>query len=383
MSTVAGSGSFQLGSLAGDGGQATESTLNPYDVALDASGNIYIADNENYAIRKVTVSTGVITTVAGTGTSGYSGDGGQATEATLKNPRGVSVDASGNIHIADSYNNVIRKVTVVTGVITTVAGTGTSGLSGDGGQATEATMRSPRAVVVDASGNIYIADTSSGRIRKVTVSTGIITTVAGGGSQSYSGDVATSTSIMPFDVALDTSGNIYIADWSNNVIRKITESSGTITTMAGTGTSGYSGDGGQATEATLNGPNGVSIDTLGDIYIADSSNHVIRKVTVSTGLITTVAGTGTSGYGGDGEEATSANLRGPYHITVETPGTFYIVNLYTYQIRKVTETEITYLPTPYPTAIPTITPTAIPTAIPSPPPTSRPSMQPTSQVCEM
>jgi sugar lactone lactonase YvrE len=327
ITTVAGTGTS---GYSGDGGQATSANLNtPNDIALDSSGNIYIADVSNSVIRKVTVSTGYISTVAGTGTSGYSGDGGQATSATMKFPYGVALDSSGNIYVADNTGNCIRKVTVSTGIITTVAGTGSAGYNGDGGQATLATLNQVQGVFVDASGNIYIPDYASQRIRKVTVSTGIITTVAGTGSQGYSGDGGQATSAMinyPQGVFVDTSGNIYIPDNLNFRIRKVTISTGYISTVAGTGTQGYSGDGGQATSATLNYPYSVVLDASGNIYIADKANYRIRVVTVSTGIITTLAGTGSSGYSGAGGQATSATFNEPKGITIDASANIYVAD---------------------------------------------------------
>ena len=217
-------------------------------MAVDASGNLYIADTGNNRIRKVS-ATGIITTVAGNGSAGYSGDGGPATSAQLDGPEGVAVDGSGNLYIADTCNNRIRKVSA-TGIITTVAGNGSAGYSGDGGPATSAQLSLPAGVAVDGSGNLYIADSGNNRIRKVSA-TGIITTVAGNGSPGYSGDGGPATSAQlnqPAGVAVDASGNLYIADSSNNRIRKVS-ATGIITTVAGNGFDGYSGDGGPATSA--------------------------------------------------------------------------------------------------------------------------------------
>jgi sugar lactone lactonase YvrE len=269
---VAGNGT---GGYNGDGGQATSAMIYNIDgVGLDASGNIYIADTENHRIRKVTISTGYITTVVGTGIAGYNGDGGQATAAMIQHPTDVTLDSSGNIYIADSYNNRIRKITISTGYITSVAGTGFYGFNGDGGSATSAGLGQPNGIALDVSGNIYVADSGNNRIRKVTVSTGFITTVAGNGTASYSGDGGQATSAMIYNiigVGLDASGNIYIADTSNHRIRKVTVSTGYITTVAGTGSfgGGHSGDGGQATLAMIASPAGVAFDSSGNIYIAD------------------------------------------------------------------------------------------------------------------
>ena len=328
--TVAGNGG---GGYSGDGGAATSAKIfYPYDVAVDSSGNIYISDNYNNRIRKVNTS-GVISTVAGNGTWGYSGDGGAATSSEIISPRGVAVDSFGNIYIADSYNNRIRKVDT-SGVISTVAGNVTGGYSGDGGAATSAELNSPSGIAVDSSGNIYFADSGNNRIRKVN-SSGVISTVAGNGTQGYSGDGGAATSAelnYPAGVAVDSSGNIYIATWDSR-IRKV-NSSGVISTVAGNGTNGYSGDGGAANSAELYYPDGIAVDSSGNIYIADIYNNRIRKVN-SSGVISTVAGNGTGGYSGDGGAATSAELYYPYGIAVDSSGNIYIADSYNQRIRKV------------------------------------------------
>ena len=337
ISTFAGDGTQAYG---GDGVAATAAQLwTPQGVVSDPSGNIYIGDFYNSAIRQVSFSTGIITTVAGDGTAGTSGDGSSAISAQLNEPWGVTVDASGNIYFADYFNHVIRKVDASTGNISRVAGNYTSGFSGDGASAISAQLYFPSGVALDASGNIYIADGGNGRIRKVTVSTGIITTVAGTTSTGYNGDniAATSAKLSSsanIGVALDASGNIYIADEYNHRIRKVTVSTGIITTVAGNGTFGFSGDGGAATSAQLYWPEAVTIDGSGNIYIADYNNNRIRKVTVSTGIISTVAGTGTAGYNGDGIAATTAQLNYPTGMIVAN-GYLYIADAGNNRIRQV------------------------------------------------
>ncbi len=315
---------------AGDGGAATSAKMyQPYGTAVDSAGNLYIADTYNSRIRKVTASTGNISTVAGSATLGYSGDGGPATSAELSYPHGVAVDGSGNLYIADTQNNRIRMVTASTGIISTVAGNGTVGYSGDGGAATSAELTYPNGVAVDSVGNIYIADTQNNRIREVTASTGNISTVAGNGTFGYSGDGGAATSAeltYPDGVAVDGSANIYIADFDNCRIRKVTASTGIISTVAGNGTGGYSGNGGAATSAELYAPDGVAVDSAGNIYVADTGNNVIRKVTASTGIISTVAGNGTYGYSGDGGAADSATLKGPSGVAVDSAGNLYIAD---------------------------------------------------------
>ena len=302
-------------------------------MAVDGSGNLYIADRLNQRIRKVD-STGNISTVAGTGTAGFSGDGAAATAAQLRNPRGVAVDGSGNLYIADGSNQRIRKVDS-SGNISTVAGTGTAGFSGDGAAATAAQLNSPEDVMLDGSGNLYIADTLNHRIRKVD-SSGNISTVAGTGTAGFSGDGAAATAAQlsnPQGVAVDGSGNLYIGDRGNHRIRKV-DSSGNISTVAGTGTAGFSGDGAAATAAQLRNPSGVAVDGSGNLYITDRLNHRIRKVD-SAGNISTVAGTGRQGFSGDGAAATAAQLSNPEDVTLDGSGNLYIADFWNQRIRKV------------------------------------------------
>jgi sugar lactone lactonase YvrE len=331
ISTVSGTGTA---GFSGDGGPATSAQLNePHAVAVDSSGNRYIADTLNNRARKVDGS-GAITTVAGTGTEGFSGDGGPATSAELGYPNGVAVDDAGNLYIADLSNNRVRKVDG-SGTITTVAGTGAQDFSGDGGPATSAEIAGPNGVAVDDAGNVYIADTSNHRVRKVDAS-GTISTVAGTGSADFSGDGGPATSAKinsPSALALDDTGNLYIADQGNNRVRKV-DSSGTITTVVGNGGGGFSGDGGPATSAELANPLGVEVDGSGNLYIGDFYNHRVRKVN-SSGTITTVAGTGTAGFSGDGGPATSAEQNYPRGVAVDGSGNLFVADTGNQRVRKV------------------------------------------------
>jgi sugar lactone lactonase YvrE len=328
ISTVAGS----TWVFRGDGGPATKAPLgNMYGVAVDATGAVYASDQNNCLVVKILPS-GILRVVAGNGICGYSGDGGPATGASLKVPSGVAVDAAGNLYIADRDNHRVRRVTAA-GTITTAAGNGVYGFSGDGGLATSASLGYPTGVALDAAGNLYIADTDNHRIRMVSPS-GIMGTVAGGGS-SWPGDggPATSASLSVAGVAVDSAGNLYIADYANCRIRKVTPS-GTITTVAGNGSWGFSGDGGPATNGSLSGPAGLAVDAAGNLYVADTNNNRMRKVTPS-GIISTVAGNGIQGFSGDGGPATSASLYQPVGVAVDATGNLYIADWINCRIRKV------------------------------------------------
>ena len=383
--TVAGDGTWGFG---GDGGAATSAQLaGPLGVAVDASGNLYIADYANDRIRKVDTN-GSISTFAGTGTGGFSGDGGAATSAQLNGPENIIVynnsyyitdalnyrvrkidsdgiistiagiefyngdnilasiarvhiprnpafDKDGNFYFTEQESPRVRKIDT-NGIITTVAGNGTNGFSGDGGAATSAQFNGPRAVTVDKNGNLYIAEGGNNRIRKVDTN-GIISTYAGTGAAGYSGDggAATSAKInFPYQLVTDNDGNLYFCDANNHVIRKV-DSNGIISTFAGTPeSSGYSGDGGAATSAQLSNPLGVALDSDGNIYISEYNNNRIRKVNTD-GNISTIAGTGESGYSGDGGAATSASLNSPAGLALDKSDNLYFCDVQNHAIRKV------------------------------------------------
>ena len=326
----------------GDGGPASTATLAmPHCVAVDNAGNIYIGDWWNRRVRKIDAS-GIITAFAGSGTvmAGNGGDNIPALNASLHTIDDIAIDNNGNVFIADHARSEIRKVNAQ-GIISTVAGNGLTSSNnfgvGDGGPATAAPLYTPMSVAVDQAGNIYIAETSSGVIRKVNTQ-GIISTIAGRGfwDQGYSGDGGPALQAklnVPTDLAVDFAGNIYIADLANHAIRKI-NSQGIISTFAGTGIQGYSGDGGPATSARLFRPFGVTTDNAGNVYIAEDSNHVIRKVDVN-GIITTVAGTGMAGYSGDGGPAINARLSIPQRLAVDNMGNIFLPDWVNHTIRKI------------------------------------------------
>jgi hypothetical protein len=330
ISTVAGNGT---NGFDGDGGPAVTAQLNfPFGIAVDTAGTLFIADLFNHRVRKVT-SDGVIKTVAGNGSQGYSGDGGPAAQAQLNRPSGVAVDAAGNIYIADAGNNRIRKVTP-NGGISTVAGTGPQGFSGDGGPAISARLLDPWGVSVDGAGNLFIADTGNARIRRVAPN-GTISTFAGGATSGLGdgGQAISAQLAMPTGVAVDALGNLFIADRNNNRVRKVTPD-GVIRTVAGNGIQGFSGDGGAAVSAQLNYPHGIAVDAAGNLFIADYNNCRIRKVTPG-GIIGSIAGTGAGSFSGDGGPATSALLNWPEAVAVDAAGDVYIADTLNQRIRKI------------------------------------------------
>ncbi|MCW3123120.1 MAG: hypothetical protein JWQ38_2612 [Flavipsychrobacter sp.] len=317
----------------GNGGPATAAMFAfPSGLAIDAAGNIYICDYTNCCVRKVNPA-GIISTIAGKATAGYSGDGGQATNAELDRPNALNIDAAGNIYVADVGNNCVRKINT-SGIISTIAGNGTAGFSGDGGPATAATIMGCETVVRDPSGNIYIGDSGSFRIRKVNTS-GIISTYGGGTGD---GHQATANSMNVFHSIVDASGNIYVSDGDNNRICKI-NSSGIVTTIAGNQSPGYSGDGGPATAAQLDYPVGVAIDASNNIYVIDQDNSVIRKISAA-GIITTIAGDGTLAYGGDNGPATNASMHFPMSMAIDNAGNVFFADKTNNRVRKISTSGI-------------------------------------------
>ncbi|HXH89969.1 MAG TPA: hypothetical protein VNN25_00195 [Thermoanaerobaculia bacterium] len=409
ITTIAGSG--QRG-FAGDGGTATAALLaDPEAVAIDTNGDIYIADVSNNRIRRVNAATGIITTlpvanlnapveialdgagslyildnghqrilrvntstyavatIAGNGSNGYSGDGSQATAAALNYPRGLTIDGTGNVYIADTANQRIRRIDAATNMISTVAGNGTVGDSGDGGAALSAALNYPSSVAVDSSGNFYIADADNARVRRVDGASKIITIVptaplsysigvavdtrgalyvtdAGKGSvltidaivAGGSGDgmpATAATLSLPRGLAVDATGSLYIADRFHHRIRRVDATTRIITTVAGTGEPGFSGDGGPALSAQLQTPFAVAFDRAGNLLIADDDNYRIRRVDAATGTITTIAGNGIDGFGGDGGQATSASIGEPSGVAVDSDGNVYIADPFNSRIRRV------------------------------------------------
>lgn len=345
--TVAGNGTAGY-VAAQEGGAATGAELDePYGTAVDRAGNVYIAERANHRIRRVDAATGTISTIAGTGDAGYrsTDENGPAASAELNGPRAVAVDRRGNIYIADTDNERVRMIDLE-GRIRTIAGNGTAGFRAhdEFGSAIAAELDSPRAVAVDRLGNVYISDYNNQRIRKVEATSWVIHTIAGTGTPGYfpaqGGGPATEAEINdPYGIALDELGNLYIADTDNHRVRRVEALTGIITTVAGNGTAGYrAGDEGKlATRAMLNAPCAVAVDARGDLYIADMNEHRVRRVDAVTGDISTVAGAGVAGYifSQDGEPAAVARLNKPRGLAIDTGGALYIADSANNRIRKV------------------------------------------------
>jgi hypothetical protein len=340
---------------AGDGAASNATSIFlPFGIAVDAVGNMYIADSANARIRKVIYRAGpslpgTMSTIGGNGLIGSGGDGGPATSASLNNPVSVALDGAGNVYFTDSGNNAIRRIDAFSHQISTVAGTlGVSGYSGDGGPATAATLNAPSGITFDAAGNLYIADTNNNVIRKVVIATGVITTIVGNGRAGYSGDNGPAAKAQlngPWSVTLSPTNQMYIADQQNNCVRLV-DTTGTITTAFGSGYAGFSGDGGPASQAGLKEPANVVIDVIGNIYIADSGNNVVRKVNGQTGIISTIAGNLTESYTGDGSAATNAGIYGPYTLALDGWGNLYITDVFHNRIREISTNTATLNYTP-------------------------------------
>jgi large repetitive protein len=358
--------------MVNDGGLATQADLYlPSGVVVDGAGDVFIADSHHNRVREVLAAganAGKITTVAGDGSAGYDATATVAIATSLNQPGGVAIDGAGNLYIADTNNNVVRKVNLTTGSIVTVAGNGSPGYAGDGGAATGATLNSPAGIAVDAAGDLYIADTDNDAVREVVAATGQIATIAGDGTgvPGFSGDGSLAIHAKlnaPFSVALDYAGNLYIADSGNNRVREV-NTAGNISTYAGNGTPAYLGDSGAATSAELYSPLGVACDPAGNVYIADARNYVVRKVNAASGVITTIAGTNAdddyidgksnfsygNGQNGDaysgGGIATGAGIYAPYGVAVDASGNLLIAEYFDHLIRKVNANDATLFFTP-------------------------------------
>lgn len=341
IETFAGTGHAGYG---GDGYPANIARLNqPFHCELDGKGNLYIAEAFNHCIRKVNLKTGIITTVAGCGKKGYTGDGGLATQATMNEPYAVVVDPQDNLYIVDRLNAVIRKVDGKTGTISTIAGTGKKGYSGDGGPGTQAMMKEPNDCFLDGKGGLLIADVGDWRIRRLDLQSGTMTTFAGVGRPGKGkidratigdgGPAAKAIIVGARAVCMDAKGNTYICEREGNSIRKV-DSQGIITTIGGTGERGGIESGNDAKYAVFNGPKGIRCDKDGNIFVVDTENHSIRRIDAKTNIVTTVAG-GRKGAGGDGGPATQAGMDRPHGCIIDSHGNIYIADSNNHRVRKV------------------------------------------------
>ena len=325
--------------FAGDGGPANAALLNgPFDVAFDAAGNLYFSDTFNNRIRRVDARSGTISTVAGNGDKGYSGDGDPATEASLNEPYGIALDRAGNILIADRLNRRVRRIDAASGIITTLAGTGEAAYSGDGGPAARAGLAEPNGLAFDAGQrHLYVTDVADNRVRVIDLSTGTIATFAGTGAAEHSGDGGNASAAGTFGaraVKVGADGTVYILERQGSSLRAVDPASGIITTIAGTTARGYGGDGGPALAAVFDAPKEMAIDRDGSLLIVDTENHAIRRIDRATGIISNIAG-GRQGTSGDNGPATAAGLDRPHGAVVGPDGAIYIGDTNNHRIRKV------------------------------------------------
>jgi DNA-binding beta-propeller fold protein YncE len=325
--------------FAGDGGPAAAALLNgPFDVAFDAAGNLYFSDTFNNRIRRVDARSGVITTIAGNGEEGFAGDGGPAIEAALNQPYGIAIDRAGNLYIADRLNRRVRRIDAASGVITTLAGTGEAAYGGDGGPAARAGLAEPNGLAFDlAERLLYITDVADNRVRVVDLAAGTIATFAGTGAAEHSGDGGRASDAGTFGaraVKIGADGTVYILERQGSSLRAVDPRTVIITTIAGTTARGYAGDGGPALAAVFDAPKEMAIDRDGSLLIVDTENHAIRRIDHRTGIVSNVAG-GRQGAGGDGGPATAAGLDRPHGAVVGPDGAIYIGDTNNHRIRKV------------------------------------------------
>ena len=332
--TVAGTGDP---GYEGDGGPASQALLRePFMCAFDPQGNLYVVEATNHCVRRVDKESGIVTTVAGAGEEGYSGDGGPARHATLNQPYSLQIDTNGDIYIVDRLNAAVRKVDAASGIITTVAGTGEPGYSGDGGPGNAAQLREPNDCYLDGGGGLLIADIQDQRVRRLDLNTGIITTFAGNGLKERSGDgsPATEAGILGARaVCMDSVGNTYICEREGNGVRKV-DASGLMSTIAGTGDRGYTGDGGPALAATWGAPKAIRCDHRDNIVVVDTENHAIRRIDPAGQTVTTIAG-GRQGEEGDGEKATEAGLDRPHGCCFDSDANLFIADSNNNRVRVV------------------------------------------------
>ncbi|MGH7029126.1 MAG: hypothetical protein ACREEZ_01740 [Stellaceae bacterium] len=326
--------------FAGDGEPAARALLNgPFDIGFDAIGNLYFSDTFNHRIRRVDMRTGLIATIAGSGEAGYSGDGGPATRAAFNEPYGIAVDRAGNIYVADRHNHCVRRIDAASGIVTTLAGNGIAGYGGDGGAAARAQLAEPNGLAFDpAERRLFIADVADNRVRVVDLAVGAIATFAGTGEAAHSGDGGPAHQAAVWGaraVKVAGDGRVYILERQGSSLRAADPDGGVIATVAGTGARGYGGDGGPALAAVFDAPKEMTIAPDGDLLIVDTENHAIRRVDLKSGIVDTIAG-GRKGAGGDGGPATAAGLGRPHGIAVGPDGAIYIGDTENHRIRRLT-----------------------------------------------
>jgi DNA-binding beta-propeller fold protein YncE len=334
ISTVAGTG---VQGYAGDGGPATQALLNnPFDLAFDPAGNLCFSDTYNHCIRRIDARSGVITTIAGTGEEGFSGDGGPATSARMNQPYGMVIDRTGNVYVADRLNGRVRRIDGASGVITTLAGDGSAKYSGDGGASAHAGLAEPNGLALDrAHRNLFITDVADHRVRVIDLASGVITTFAGTGNARHAGDGGPAAAADVFGaraVALAPDDSLYIMERQGSSIRRVRN--GIIETVAGTGARGYGGDGHDARHAVFNAPKEMAVDPAGNLFVVDTENHVIRLIDTQSWIVTTIAGNGEPGPGGDGGPAHLASLARPHGAVVGADGAVYIGDSENHRVRK-------------------------------------------------
>ena len=331
--TIAGTGAP---GFSGDGGPATEAQINnPYGLAIGPDGALYFCEIGNHRVRRLDLKTHRISTAAGSGQKGYAGDGGEALAASLNEPYEVRFDQAGNMFFAEMQNHVVRRVDARTHLISTVAGTGAAGFSGDGGPAVKAQLRQPHSIAFDPQGRLLICDIGNLRIRRVDLSSGVIDTWAGTGERKPTPDgapIAGTPLNGPRAIASDPQGNLYLVLREGNAVYRIDPRAGRIYHLAGTGETGYDGDGGPAKTARLSGPKGIAWAPGGSLYLADTESHTIRRIDLQSGIITTVIGTGQRGDGPDGD-ARHCRLSRPHGIFVSSSGQVYVADSESHRIR--------------------------------------------------
>jgi DNA-binding beta-propeller fold protein YncE len=334
ISTVAGTG---VQGYAGDGGPATQALLNnPFDLAFDPAGNLCFSDTYDHCIRRIDERSGVISTIAGTGEEGFSGDGGPATSARMNQPYGMVIDRTGNVYVADRLNGRVRRIDGASGVITTLAGDGSGKYSGDGGASAHAGLAEPNGLALDrAHRNLFITDVADHRVRVIDLTSGIISTFAGTGDGRHAGDGGPAAAADVFGaraVAQAPDDSLYIMERQGSSIRRVRN--GIIETVAGTGARGYGGDGHDARHAVFNAPKEMAVDPAGNLFVVDTENHVIRLIDAQSWIVTTIAGNGEAGPGGDGGPAHLASLARPHGAVVGADGAVYIGDSENHRVRK-------------------------------------------------